>query len=258
MPTRLRVDFAGYHHIINRGVNRCNVFNTSNDKDMFLQIINKTAKIHNVILHTYALMDNHYHLLIETQKENLSSFMRIVNANYAQYFNRKYKRSGHLWQDRFKSKFVISEEYLYALIKYIENNPIEAKLTNEVSSYPHTLSYKIFKNLKYYPCCNNSMLIQEFDIKSLSEFLNKPITQEEIKLLNSKQKVKKDNNEIKLSRTKELNEYFKENQTKEVRNMAILEAYKNGYTQVEIGDYLGLSKSMISKIVKGGDSTSGV
>jgi len=97
MPSKLRVDFAGYHHVINRGVNRCDVFYHSNDKDMFLQIINKTAEIHKVILHTYVLMDNHYHLLIETQEENLSSFMRIVNANYAQYFNRKYKRSGHLW-----------------------------------------------------------------------------------------------------------------------------------------------------------------
>ncbi|XOB62704.1 hypothetical protein ACMC56_02580 [Campylobacterota bacterium DY0563] len=56
MPTRLRIDFAGYHHIINRGVNRCDVFNHANDKDMFLQIINKTAKIHNITLHTYALM----------------------------------------------------------------------------------------------------------------------------------------------------------------------------------------------------------
>jgi putative transposase len=52
MPTRLRVDLAGYHHVINRGVNRCNVFNHSNDKDMFLQIVNKTALIHKIILKT--------------------------------------------------------------------------------------------------------------------------------------------------------------------------------------------------------------
>ncbi|TLP41281.1 hypothetical protein FDK22_01685 [Arcobacter arenosus] len=73
--------FCRYHHVINRGVNRCDVFNHVNDKDMFLQIINKTAKIHKVILHTYALMDNHYHLLIETQNENLSTFMRIINGD---------------------------------------------------------------------------------------------------------------------------------------------------------------------------------
>ena len=105
MPTRSRIDLAGYHHVINRGVNRCDVFNSSDDKEIFLQIINKTAMMHKVILHDYCLMDNHYHLLIETEKENLSTFMRIVNANYSQYFNRKYKRSGHLWQDRYQSKY---------------------------------------------------------------------------------------------------------------------------------------------------------
>lgn len=258
MPTRLRVDFAGYHHVINRGVNRCNVFNTSNDKDMFLQIINKTARIHKVILHTYALMDNHYHLLIETQEENISCFMRVVNANYAQYFNRKYKRSGHLWQDRYKSKFVISEDYLYSLIKYIENNPIEANITNKIASYPHTMSYKIFKNQKYYPCCENSILLKDFDIKSLRDFLNIPISNDDLKILSSKQKIEKENQEIKISREKQLCEYFKKLASKQIRNKAIIEAYKDGYPQIEIANYLSLSKSAISKIIKSGDSTSGV
>jgi REP element-mobilizing transposase RayT len=67
MPTRLRVDLAGYHHIINRGVNRCDVFNCNDDKEMFLQIINKSATLHKIVLHDYCLMDNHYHLLIETK-----------------------------------------------------------------------------------------------------------------------------------------------------------------------------------------------
>ncbi len=80
MPTRLRVDLAGYHHVINRGVNRCIIFNHHNDKEMFLQIINKAATIHKVVLHDYCLMDNHYHLLIETSIENISAFMRVVST----------------------------------------------------------------------------------------------------------------------------------------------------------------------------------
>ncbi len=67
MPTRLRIDLAGYHHIINRGVDRMNIFCHDEDKEMFLQIVNKTAAIHKVVLHDYCLMDNHYHLPIETQ-----------------------------------------------------------------------------------------------------------------------------------------------------------------------------------------------
>lgn len=252
MPTRLRVDFAGYHHVINRGVNRCEVFNHANDKDMFLQIINKTATIHKVILHAYVLMDNHYHLLIQTSKDNLSTFMRIINANYAQYFNRKYKRSGHLWQDRFKSKFIISQEYLYTLIRYIEYNPVEANITTTIATYPHTLSYKIFHNIKYYPCCNNSILLQEFDIKSLSEFLNTTLTKEELKILNQKQKVQKEENEIKILQEKKIDEYFTNSENKEQRNKAIIEAYEDSYTQVQIAQFLNLSKSLISKIINKG------
>ena len=60
MPTRLRVDLAGYHHVINRGVNRSGIFNYSDDKEIFLQIINKSATIHKVTLHDYCIMDNHY------------------------------------------------------------------------------------------------------------------------------------------------------------------------------------------------------
>ena len=143
MPTRLRVDLAGYHHVINRGVNRSVVFNSAIDKEMFLQIINNSATIHKVVLHDYCIMDNHYHLLIETHKENISTFMRIVNANYAMYYNKKYNRSGHLWQNRYKSKYITSEEYLYTLVRYIEYNPVEANISERVTKYPFTLAFSI-------------------------------------------------------------------------------------------------------------------
>ncbi len=90
MPTRLRVDLARYHHIINRGVNRCDIFNSTDDKEIFLQILNKSTTIHKAIVHDYCLMDNHYHILLETSKDNLSLLMRVINANYAKYFNKKY------------------------------------------------------------------------------------------------------------------------------------------------------------------------
>lgn len=260
MPTRPRIDFAGYHHIINRGVNRCAVFNYNYDKEMFLQIINKTAMIHKVVLHDYCLMDNHYHLLIETQKENLSTFMRIVNANYAQYFNKKYKRSGHLWQDRYKSKYIISEKYLYTLIRYIESNPLEASMYDKVSAYPFTLSYLIFNNKAYYPCCSDSILIREFDIKTLNEFLGEPISDKEMEYLKIKEKqnIDKKNNSIDIKQSKQFEEHFYDNTTKQDRNFAILNAYDDGYPQVDIANYLNVSTSLVSKIIKSGYSTPGV
>jgi len=260
MPTRPRIDFAGYHHIINRGVNRCDVFNQDYDKDTFLAILNKTAIIHKVILHDYALMDNHYHLLIETTQENLSSFMRIVNANYAQYFNKKYKRSGYLWQNRYKSKYITSEDYLYTLIKYIEYNPIEAKISLHVGEYPYTFASTIFSTKNHYPCTNESLLLKEFDIKTLSEFLNKPMTDKEVTYLQNKQKenIEVIKNTLHVGSEKLFEEHFYDIKTKIDRNFAIINAFLDGYTQANIALYLNLSKSLVSKVIKSGDSTPGV
>ena len=258
MPTRPRIDLAGYHHVINRGVNKTNIFTSDIDKDSFMQILNKNAVIHKVVLHDYVLMDNHFHLLIETQKENLSSFMRIVGANYTQYFNKKYKRVGHLWQDRYKSKFITSDDYLYSLIKYIEYNPIDAKIATKIGEYKYTLFSSIINQEKIYQCCKKSQLLNEFDIKTLIEFLDVKLTNNQIAVLNEKEKVKKISSEIFYTQTKEFKEYFLDIDTKIKRNEAILLAYKDGYSQVQISKYLNLSTSLVSKVVKSGFITPGV
>ena len=83
MPRRPRIDLAGYHHIINRGVNRSDIFEDSKDYEMFLKIVCKACNAYRAIVHDYCLMSNHFHLLIETELDNLSLFMKHVNSNYA-------------------------------------------------------------------------------------------------------------------------------------------------------------------------------
>jgi len=227
---------------------------------MFLQILNKSATLNKVIIHDYCLMDNHYHLLIETTKENLPVLMRTINANYAKYFNKKSKRSGHLWQDRYKSKYITSEDYLYTLIRYIENNPLEATLSDKVTQYFYTLAHRIFNSKSIYPCCEESILIKDFDIKTLNEFLGEPITDKELEYIKTKekQKIVKVNNSIKISQSKQFEEHFYNISTKQDRNIAIMNAHLDGYSQASIASYLNLSKSLISKVVKSGDSFTGV
>jgi len=103
MPRKSRFNMAGFHHIVNRGIERSNVYRSDEDKNKFLQIVCKACRTYKVNVHDYCLMDNHYHLLIQTTSENLSLFMRQINSNYATYFNKKYKRSGYLWQGRYRS-----------------------------------------------------------------------------------------------------------------------------------------------------------
>ena len=111
MPRRLRIDDPGYYHIINRGVEKRKVFLEKEDKDKFLENLSNECIQHEAILHSYVLMDNHYHLLLETKKDNLSSLMRQINSKYAIYFNKKYNRVGHLWQDRYKSWIIFDDSY---------------------------------------------------------------------------------------------------------------------------------------------------
>ena len=159
MARRPRLDMAGFHHIVNRGVARDNVYKCDEDKEKYLEILCKACKTYRVNVHDYCLMDNHYHLLIETTSENLSLFMRQINSNYAIYFNKKYKRTGHLWQGRYKSWYIVKEEYLYDLYRYIEHNPIEAKITQKIGEYPFTLLATVLRDdLEIIPCAKHSQI----------------------------------------------------------------------------------------------------
>jgi len=256
MPTSPRIAIAGYHHIMNRGVDKMDIFRDAYDKDMFLKIVNKTAIVHKVILHDYCLMDNHYHLLIETQSDNLSLFMRFVSANYAQYFNKKTKRTGHLWQNRYKSRYVTSEPYLYILIKYIESNSIEAGLNTKIGDYPYSFTHIIFNSKDIYPCSKESILLKEFSIELLSDFLGVELSQKDLTFLQDEQnkKIKKKDDKVVFSKSKSLQKHFINIENKEMRNKAICFSYlEDGYSQIEIAKYLGLSKSSISMIIKNGD-----
>jgi REP element-mobilizing transposase RayT len=102
MARRPRIEIPGYYHVLNRGVERRKIFHEPKDYRRFETLMCTYAKKYAVTIHNYCLMSNHYHILLEISRENLSKYMRQLNMNYAIYFNKKYKRSGHLWQGRFK------------------------------------------------------------------------------------------------------------------------------------------------------------
>jgi para-aminobenzoate synthetase component 1 len=244
MPRRPRIDLAGYHHVINRGVNRSTVFVDACDYDVFLGIICKACKAYAVVLHDYCLMSNHFHLLVETQRDNLSLFMKHVNSNYAIYANKKQKRSGHFWQGRFYSRYVASDAYYYTLIRYIEQNPIEAGLTN----HPYTLGAVIANKQTPPPCTLHSKLLAELDYENIQDLIGVKLDEEDLTILEDiqKQKVITDNCTHSLAFTKTLFQHFQHAK----RDDAIFVALKDGYTQASIAKHLGVSRSLISKIVK--------
>jgi len=252
MARRPRLDMAGFHHIVNRGVERKKIFKCDDDKCKFLEILCKACALYKVDIHTYCLMDNHYHLLIETTLENLSLFMRRVNSNYAIYFNKKNKRVGHLWQSRYKSWYITNNNYLYSLFKYIEYNPVNAKITNNIGEYPFTLLGTMANtNLSIIPCAVNSRLKNELgDIK---KYLSIKFTKKELKKLQEEQKkiIIKEDNKIIHEKHKTLKEHFKITKDLAQRNKDIINAIEDGYKQSEIAKSLKVSPAMISKVFRG-------
>ena len=248
MPRRPRIDLAGYHHVINRGVNKSDIFVDESDYNVFLGVVCKACKAYGVILHAYCLMSNHFHLLIETRQENLSLFMKHINSNYAIYANKKQKRFGHFWQGRFYSRYIHSANYYYTFIRYIEQKPIEAGLATHIGEYPYTLAACIVNKLIPPPCTLHSKLLSELDYENIQEFIGVSLNNDELQILKEirKQKVLSQNAVTTIAYSKTLEQHFK----KAKRNDGIFLALKDGYTQANIAKHLGVSRSLISKIVK--------
>ena len=144
MTRPLRVEYPGaYYHVINRGNAGDDIFNSDRDREKFLEYLEKAVERFSIVVHTYCLMSNHYHLLIETPQPNLSAAIQWLNVSYAAYYNKKRQRSGHLFQGRFKSILVNADEYLTHLSRYIHLNPVRANIVTGPAEFPWS-SYRAF------------------------------------------------------------------------------------------------------------------
>ena len=151
MARSLRDEYPGaYYHLINRGNAGENIFDRDGDKEKFLQYLNKAVGRFSIIIHTYCLMANHYHLLVKTAQPNLSVAIQWLNASYAAYYNRKHRRSGHLFQGRYKAILIDADEYLRQLSRYIHLNPVRAKIVTKPAEYPWS-SYRATTGLSKRP-----------------------------------------------------------------------------------------------------------
>ncbi len=136
MARPLRLEFPGaVYHITARGNGRNDIFVDDQDRQQFIAILSETVERYNWLCHAYCLMDNHYHLLIETPDPTLSKGMRQLNGVYTQAFNRSHNRIGHVFQGRFKSIIVEKDDHLLQLCRYIVLNPVRAGMVKMVEQW---------------------------------------------------------------------------------------------------------------------------
>ena len=125
------------YHIIHRGNNRQKIFFCVGDYKYFLSLLEEAKKKYKCRLYSYVLMSNHIHLLLESPQvtENLAKYIKLIAQKYTQYINKIYKRTGALWEGRFKSSLVSKDNYLLACSRYIEMNPVRANIVKDPKDY---------------------------------------------------------------------------------------------------------------------------
>jgi REP element-mobilizing transposase RayT len=136
------------YHVIIRGINQQNIFEDADDCEKMLQIISNVKTESNCMVFAYCLMGNHCHLLVKTEGEDLAQIFKRIGIRYVYWFNQKYKRVGHLFQDRFKSEAIINEKQFMGVLRYIHQNPVAAGLCNDVAEYRWS-SYGEFTGDRY-------------------------------------------------------------------------------------------------------------
>jgi putative transposase len=180
MPRIARAVAGGYpHHVIQRGNNREQVFLDKKDREKYLSLLKKYSDKCKSRILVYCLMTNHIHLLIKPHEEiSLCKMMQGVTLCYTQYVNRKYKRTGRLWESRYYSCIVEKEKYLWAVARYIEQNPVRAKMVAEARDYTYSSARAHVDGTR--DEILGEPLFEENQTKDYAQFIRTSISEDEI------------------------------------------------------------------------------
>ena len=274
MARPLRIEFAGaLYHVTSRGDRQEAIFTTDEDRRRFLGIVGNVCGRFNWAVHAYCLMDNHYHLLVETPEGNLAKGMRQLNGVYTQSFNRTHARVGHVFQGRYKAILVQKESYLLELARYVVLNPVRARLVRSAKDWPWSSYRATAGQAEGSDWLQTEWILSAFSRRKgpaiegyrafVAEGKNQPSPWEQLRnqvylgsdafveQMQARLDPDKDLREIPVKQrravAKPLSHFSVEQRS---RDEAIVAAYASGgYSMKEIGDHFGLHYSYVSKII---------
>jgi REP element-mobilizing transposase RayT len=280
MSRPLRIEYAGaVYHITSRGNEKKAVYKDDVDRETFLDTLFQVNKRYNWICHAYCLMNNHYHLIIETPDGNLSAGMRQLNGVYTQAFNKRHKRVGHLFQGRYKAILIQKDSHLLEVCRYVVLNPVRAKAAERPEMWKWSSYQATGGKEKPHPCLTTEWILGQFGttrsiaVEAYQTFVQSGIRQESIwKALRAQSilgeeefttmlmdylRGKRDIPELsKIQRYADrpsLQQIFLEKTVQDIgkRNEKIQEAVQRyGYRQREVADYLDMHFTSISRILR--------
>lgn len=278
MSRPLRIEYPdALYHVTSRGNARNNIFHSDFDRETFLKVFSGVVERFNWLCHAFCLMDNHYHLLIETPDGNLSKGMRQLNGIYTQKYNWLHQKTGHVFQGRYKAILVEKDSYLLELCRYVVLNPVRAGMAEKPeqwrwSSYHFTAGTKnppdylttdwilgLFNQKK----TEAQKLYRRFirsgiGLKSPWEELQGQILLGEETFIDShknlfqgKQPIKEISRAQRYLNRPKLPNLFSKGKDKVERNKQIHLAHiRHGYTLKMIADHLGIHYTTVSKVIK--------
>ncbi|MPW26890.1 transposase [Alkalibaculum sp. M08DMB] len=159
---------TGIYHIMVRGINNENIFLEDEDKEKYIDLLRKMKEVTAINIYGYCIMDSHLHLLVKEGEEYIGDTMKRIGVSYVYWYNKKYKRKGHLFQDRYKSQVVENDIYLISLLRYIHQNPIKAKIVDKIEDYRWS-SYNVYISKDKDNIVNKKKIITYFEGKSEKE-----------------------------------------------------------------------------------------
>lgn len=170
---------SGIYHIMLRGINRQEIFFDDEDYLRFWQTMKRVKENESCAIYGYCLMGNHIHLLLHEKEEELSVIMKRIGTSYAWWYNKKYDRVGHVFQNRFQSEIVETEAYLLGVLRYIHNNPVKATLTAKPEEHKWSSCQAYYGGADYFDLLNTSFILdmlnsnREAAIKQFVDFMQK-------------------------------------------------------------------------------------
>ena len=197
-----QTSLTGIYHVMLRGINRQDIFMDRDDYWKLIKILYGQVNPKNELgqpqppkcyIYAYCLMPNHLHLLIRDRTESLGNIIKSIGIAYAAYYNKKYERVGHLFQDRFKSEPVNDMNYFLTLIRYIHQNPIAGGITKRVEDYPWS-SWMEFESPEkcQMPVCTTSAVTHRISFKELKALVDEPLAKSAVVLEFEKEDDEKD------------------------------------------------------------------
>lgn len=278
MARPLRIEYPdAVYHVTSRGNARSDIFHSDQDREEFLFILDTIVRRFNWLCHAYCLMDNHYHLLIETPDGNLSLGMRQLNGIYTQKYNYLHGKTGHVFQGRYKAILVDKESYLLELSRYVVLNPVRAKIISKPEEWKWS-SYRYTAGIKKEPgflttdwivghFCRKKAEAQKLYRRFVKEGIGasspwrelqgqillgeKAFIEKYIKFLHGKEEIKEIPRIQRYLNRPKLVDLFCKADKKKGRDKNIYAAHvRYGYRLNEISEYLGIHYTTVSKVLK--------